>query len=331
MECTRQGSQEGKMATPFWTGVRATCSMYTYAKHPINSTSCSCGKRELSVNIANGDLIAHTTDLQITGTAGLDLNIDGYYNSLSNSSTDHGHGWNFSLGYDVRLDLSDPSTGITLYGPSGYQAYFAYDSNNGNYTDAPGLNATLAQGSGSAYELTFHQTGVQWIFNADNGGHLTEIRDQNLNKITFAYDSSYDITSITDTQHRTITFTNNTVFGTSHHPEGQVTQITDPASIKPGDLTSLDRYIYSNDDPVNVLDPTGRAGVSDAQLFDCVSSLILAVAAIFIADIGIGAALEVGTLGLATPVVIIAAIVMFLFNVGTLGSVVAEKCPFLIG
>jgi hypothetical protein len=147
-------------------------SFYTYVKHPINSSSCSCGKREVLVNVANGNLLVHSVDVQITGTAGVDLDIEGYYNSQGDTSLslDHGKNWTLSVGHDLRLDTSNASTGITLYGPSGYAAYFAYDSTNSKYTDAPGLNATLKEdGSSSKYALTFHKTGIEWIFGADNG------------------------------------------------------------------------------------------------------------------------------------------------------------------
>src|SRR5581483_2473760 len=203
---------------------------YTYVKHPINSPSCSCGKRELQINAANGNLLLHSVDLQIIGTAGLSLDIEGYYNSLGDTSLalDHGKNWTLSVGHDLRLDTSDPSKGITLFGPSGYAAFFAFDSSNNKFTDAPGLNATLKKDSSDKYTLTFHQTGQQWIFGADNGQHLTMIQDQNNNQIKISYDSSFDVTSITDTQERVINFTHNTAYGTSHHPQGEITQISDP-------------------------------------------------------------------------------------------------------
>ena len=84
------------------------------------------------VNIATGNLLEQNVDMQIAGT-GQNLDIEGYYNSRSNSSRDLGYGWNLSVGPDVRLDLSNPSAGITYHGPSGFSAYFTYNSSTGKY------------------------------------------------------------------------------------------------------------------------------------------------------------------------------------------------------
>ena len=128
---------------------------------------------ELKVNVANGNLLAHTSDLHLRGT-GIDETLDGYYNAQASFSGDHGTNWNVSFGHDVRLDLSNPTQGITLHGPSGYSAFFAYT--NGSYTDAPGLNATLVKNGDGTYTLTFHRTGEKWNFGTNS--HLASDQDK---------------------------------------------------------------------------------------------------------------------------------------------------------
>ncbi len=242
---------------------------YTFVKHPITSTSCTCGKKELLVNVANGNLLVHTVEMHIQGT-GVNLDIESYYNSLAGNTRDLGWNWNFSLGHDVGLDVSNPSVGITFHGPSGYYAYFAANG-SGGYTDAPGLNATLTKNSNGTYTLSFHKTGEKLLFGTNN--HLSAIKDKNNNTLSIAYDSDDDVTSITDTQNRVISFTHNTAFGVGHDPEGQVTKIADPTgrnstySYSSGELTSstnLDGkttsfgYNPSNHDLVQITDSKGN-------------------------------------------------------------------------
>ncbi len=239
---------------------------YTYITHAITSPTCTCGKKELLVNVANGNLIFHSVEMQIHGTAGLDLSIEAYYNSQASYSRDLGQNWVLSLGHDVRLDLSNPSSGITYHGPSGYAAYFAYNASSGKYTDAPGLNATLTKNGDGTYTLSFHKTGARFIF--ASGSHLIAVKDKNNNTISLSLDGDNDVKSITDTHGRVISFSHNTVFGTGHSPEGQVTQFSDPTgrtatySYTNNQLTSetdlngkTTSYKYSGSDLVQITDP----------------------------------------------------------------------------
>jgi len=135
---------------------------YTYITYRIDDHLA------LKVNVANGNLVAHMSYLHIKGT-GIDESIEGYYNAQASFSRDLGTNWNFNQGHDVRLDLSNPTAGITLYGPSGYSAFFAYNSSTQTYTDPPGLNATLVfNGNNNTYTLTFHPTGEQLIFGSNS-------------------------------------------------------------------------------------------------------------------------------------------------------------------
>ncbi len=222
---------------------------YTFVKHPLTSPTCTCGKKELLVNVANGNLILHSVEMQIHGTAGLDLDIEAYYNSLASYSRDLGQNWVLSLGHDVRLGLSNPSVGIDYHGPSGYAAYFAYNSSTGKYTDAPGLNASLTKNADGTYTLSFHKTGAQFLF--ASGSHLIAVKDKNGNTLSLSLDSDNDVNSITDTHSRVIPFTHNTVFGTGHSPEGQVTKFSDPT----GRTAS---YGYTNNQLTSQTDLNGK-------------------------------------------------------------------------
>ncbi|MFL5692144.1 MAG: hypothetical protein ACJ795_10085, partial [Ktedonobacteraceae bacterium] len=194
---------------------------YTYISYPLDD------HLEMKVNAANGHMFVHMSSLHIKGT-GIDESIDGYYNSQAGTTTsDLGNDWNFNLGHDVRLDLSNPTAGITLHGPSGYSAFFAFNSSTGTYTDAPGLNATLVKNADGTYTLTFHRSGEKLTFGTNS--HLASDKDQNGNTISYSYNSTHDLLSLTDSQGRVTTFTHNSAYGSSSDPSGQITSLTDPA------------------------------------------------------------------------------------------------------
>jgi YD repeat-containing protein len=193
---------------------------YTYITYPIDD------HLELKVNVANGNLVAHMSNLHIKGT-GIDESIEGYYNSQASFSRDLGNNWNFNQGHDVRLDISNPTAGITLYGPSGFSAFFAYNSSTGTWSDPPGLNATLVKNGDGTYTLTFHRSGEKLVFGTNS--HLAAEKDKNGNTISYSYNSTHDLLSLTDSQARVTNFTHNTALGSSHDPSGQITSLTDPA------------------------------------------------------------------------------------------------------
>ena len=196
---------------------------YTFIKHPLTSSSCTCGGKTLYVNVADGNLLLHSVEEQVRGT-GIDLSVESFYNSLANSSRDLGNNWNFSVGNDVRLDFSDPLGGIIYHGPSGYSAYFAKNS-NGTFKDVPGLNATLVKNGDGSYDMTFHQSSEKLHFGGS--GHLLYLQDKNGNKISIAYDGSYDVVAYTDTQSRTTSVNSQAVAGFTD-PGGEVVKIADP-------------------------------------------------------------------------------------------------------
>jgi len=174
---------------------------YTYVHHPLNT--CACGKKELLVNVANGNLVLHSVEMQIHGT-GEDLSLDAYYNSKLNTNfyQEMGNNWNMSLGRDVYLDESNVATAVILYGTTNYEAYFAHNA-NGSFTSPPGINATLVDNHNATYTLTYHSSGQKWLFGSNNS--LSSITDKNGNAITFN-ESGNLTSSLTDTQGRVVSF-----------------------------------------------------------------------------------------------------------------------------
>ncbi len=177
---------------------------------------------DMKVNVANGNLILHTTELQIAGT-GINLNLGGYYDSQDNGwLLDHGTNWNFTIGRGATLDLSNLSQGVTLHGPSGYTAFFVANGTDTNGTplfkDNQGLGASVSYDtSTNRYWIMFHNGGETWGF--DHNGTWFGDFDKNLNGIGFNYNAHGDLTGITDTQGRSLSVAENSQY--------QITSITD--------------------------------------------------------------------------------------------------------
>ena len=214
------------------------------------------------VNVVSGNLVFQQHDLQIAGTAGLNLVADRYWNSFQGrSSADNG--WRFSVGPDVHLQFeSDGSVGY--YGVSGSVVGFAVNEARG-FDKPPGFDGTLAQ-DGSNYELTFN-SGEVYVFNP--AGQL--ITDQSprstATTISYAYRSDGTLSTVTDSQGRTVSFAYNTSgflhqISESNGPTtrtwtydytgSELTKYTDP-------LNQITQYGYNaNGDLNQVTDPSNN-------------------------------------------------------------------------
>ncbi|GER88514.1 hypothetical protein KDW_26760 [Dictyobacter vulcani] len=158
----------------------------------------------MKVNVANGNLLVNTAELGIKGT-GINLAVGSTYNSAENQSNllDAGDAWYFNTGRGVTLDLSNLANGISLHGPSDTTGFFKA-TGSGTFSDDIGLKASIASTGSGTYTVTFRQSGEQWGFNS-NGSRLIDC-DKNGNCLNFQYNGQGDLTSITDTQNRQVTF-----------------------------------------------------------------------------------------------------------------------------
>ncbi|MGB8343537.1 MAG: RHS repeat-associated core domain-containing protein [Ktedonobacteraceae bacterium] len=212
-----------------------TLSFYTLIKQSLSD------QVSLAENVANGNVALQASDLTIHGT-GLNLAITSTYNSQSTASGTLGNGWNLSVGNGVTLTPS--GNNYILNGPSGFSA--TYEANNDSYGDfeePPGLDATLLASSinGASHVIVFQHTGECLGFNS-NGYEIFD-EDRNSNQITFTYNSSNQLTTITDTQGRLTTL--------AYDSAGHVKTITDP----------IGRTVqYSYDTIGNLLTITNMAG-----------------------------------------------------------------------
>jgi RHS repeat-associated protein len=206
-------------------------ALYTYDRQSIDD------RLGLATNLGTGNLMLSANDLHISGT-GLDQYLGRFYNSLGSGLTTNGSGdfdyqWQMGTGNDVFFKFYEDGS-AAYYGPSGYAIPFVRKV-NGDYISPTALDATLTKNADGTYTLTAHGDSVAQNFDAN--GRLTSIKDPNGNTIRFAYAANpssgngYVLSSVTDTQGRVTTFTYNS--------SAQLTQITDPAN-------RLYKYAYSS-------------------------------------------------------------------------------------
>jgi RHS repeat-associated protein len=169
----------------------------------------------VSVDLADGNLLVSSHDLQIAGT-GLDLSLDRSYNSEGSGTINVGAQWELGTGAGIKLNsFADGSADYR--GPDGVHYPFIRNP-DGTFIKPAGLDATLVQNANGTYTLTFHADESHYDFTSS--GKLTSESDRNGNQITFAYTGT-TLNSITDTQGR--------VTSLAYGANAQITAITDPA------------------------------------------------------------------------------------------------------
>ena len=114
---------------------------------------------QAQVNLANGNLVVHGTDLKINAP-GLNLRLDRFYNSQSTGSGAFGNHAVLSTGEDVGLEFSTNT--VTFSGPSGFTA--AFTGAGPTYTAPAGINASLVKNADGSYAMTYNKSGEKLSF-----------------------------------------------------------------------------------------------------------------------------------------------------------------------
>ena len=185
-------------------GERAT---YGSETHQLTDRS------QLAVNVANGNLVVAANDLQITGT-GLNLSVQRVFNSLADGGA-FGT-WLMGSGVDEYLNFRDQH--INFFGPGGWDLTF-FSNGAGGYSPPPGADASLVSSGHGTYTLTYNATGE--VLHFASSGDLTSDVDRNGDTITYTM-SGDNLSSITDTQGRKVTFSYTSSVGAN-----LITKVTD--------------------------------------------------------------------------------------------------------
>lgn len=187
------------------------------------------GSETAYANMATGNLIVQASDIDVPGQ-GLNLRLTRTFNSQrANHDGPLGRGWTLGVadgdglleglvGAVTSLDLGRVAEAVgnedqfDFYDADGTRHHFAKGGLAGpGWHAPPGVNLTLADFLDSAGQRWYTATrpdGVRYEFRPNGISYrLTLMSDRKGNQLTFAYDSSARLTTITDTTGRTITMT----------------------------------------------------------------------------------------------------------------------------
>jgi RHS repeat-associated protein len=155
------------------------------------------------INLSSGDVFEQVTDYETAGQN--KLSYIRYYNSLASPETfacDLGSNWRSN--YDRFLQFFSSNL-IIAERPDGQELNFY--NNNGSWTSDGDVDYTLTQ-SGTTWTLTDPSDTTEVYFQAYGGGLPQSITLRNGYAQTLAYDSNYDLVSVTDSYNRQLTFVN---------------------------------------------------------------------------------------------------------------------------
>jgi YD repeat-containing protein len=167
------------------------------------------------------NLNLYVTDIPLwyTPAIGPAVEIRLSYNSqaVAVPNAPFGNKWQFN--YQSSLAVGSGSVTVTM--PDGRED--VYIGSGGTYTAPTGVFSTLENVGGNRYELKFTD-GEVYVYDIPSGTTLTnpvlvEIRDAYGNALTFRYNTSNQLGTITDAQSRVTTL---------QYTDGHITTITDP-------------------------------------------------------------------------------------------------------
>jgi RHS repeat-associated protein len=178
---------------------------YTIASTPLSDTST------MGVNVASGDLLLQSSQMQMTGVAGFGFTSTRTWNGLNGERLDYGH-WEDSN--DISL-FENGDGSVSYLSPSG--AWFEFQKQPaGEYTRPPGIKATMCGAgspspcptslpSGVSHELLFDGNQGQVSFNAygagireDHYGHKVSVEFPSEHHLVFTDPQGHKIEQISE-------------------------------------------------------------------------------------------------------------------------------------
>jgi RHS repeat-associated protein len=279
-----------------WVNRTGLLDAYTFESQDVTS------KTNVSVNVANGNLVFTTKDMSIPGLGGLDLELDTYNNSLMDPEDIGGFGVRStgSLGKDVRLH-EEIGGSITLYRGDGVIEPFINPTTSGGTIhyetpfDLPGVTLTKDASTGVA-TLDLPKGLPAWpgkhltaTFRAD--GMLTTLADQSGHQMTsIYYDDSWTVApawgGITDTHgdyydgYRS--YAGDDVFGELYEPGGGPGKWLweydeDPAVLKKFTAKDGSVYTYTSDAAHRLTKVVAPGGATTIITYDGTSSRVASI------------------------------------------------------
>ncbi|WP_293017178.1 DNRLRE domain-containing protein [Paenibacillus sp.] len=271
-DSTLNATNRPMLSVTYFNGSRLGLEKYwTYDSHDL------VGGRSYT-NMTTGNNVIQYNDLSLKGRGGMGVDFTRTYNSKALEDSPLGYGWSYS-GSEAIMERYDRSK-LVYKDSDGTYHEFTYNSISDSYQSPPGTylkitRTTESYGAVNGYDLTY-KDGTKLHFDA-NGDSYTEVytgkllyeQDLHGNKISYGYNSSNQLTSITDPSNRVTTM--------NYNLSGKISNITDFAGRKinygydtAGNLANVDAYLdatnyritkFSYDSShhlTTVTDPSGR-------------------------------------------------------------------------
>jgi RHS repeat-associated protein len=227
---------------------------------------CSCGD---PIDVGSGNVYETVSDYRTAGSN--QLSFTRYYNSLAGSATfviALGNNWRST--YDRYLNITSSGgvpTAVSAERANGQVLTFT--ENGGNWISDSDVDLQLTQTGASTWTLTDHDDTIEtYNVNPSGEGVVTSIQARNGYTQTLQYNSSNQLTSVTDSYNRTLSFAySGGLLSTVTTPDGLVLTYTYTAAGGGNQLTSVSystspvtsqTYLYENTGL-----PFGLTGITD--------------------------------------------------------------------
>lgn len=267
---------------------------------------------ELAVNVMNGNLVYRETDIDVEGTAAVDLEVERYYNSMlpENEDTEWGDGW--TLAQTPKLEPEEsggeaaPTKATMLRSTAAYVPELGLPTDSGQSRFDPALRALVTKQPGGGY-LVEDETGeaaTATVFDAS--GKVTEERTEGYAKVEYRYDSgelaeievsdpatfAADPSELEIPEPELITEpTYDSVFGSNGSGDGQLKSPGDVAVDSQGNLWVIDKAnnrVQKFDAAGKFLAKFGSLGSGDGQFNRPTAVTIAANGDLLVTDSGNG-------------------------------------------
>jgi tripartite motif-containing protein 71 len=148
---------------------------------------------ELAVNVMNGNLVYREQDVEVNGTATVDLKVERYYNSMlpDSENTEWGDGWTLAETPDLEpIDTGGspaPDEAELLESSGALEEEVVLPSEAGAEKFDPTLQATLEKSPSGGYELTDETGESSTSVHFDETGQAEALLTEGFAKVDYSY------------------------------------------------------------------------------------------------------------------------------------------------
>ncbi len=145
---------------------------------------------ELAVNVMNGNLVYREKDIEVKG-AGVDLEVERFYNSLlpESENTEWGDGWTLAETPELEIEgEGSPETAQVTQGNGSRERSVSLPTKTGEDRFDPHLQAVVTK-EDHGYEIADESGRTDTALAFDEGGKATELRTAGYAKVDYDYEA----------------------------------------------------------------------------------------------------------------------------------------------